>query len=106
MLYEVITWPRIQELMTLEGFRENSYLINDEKGMKDFGSSAYFVDIDWLMEVENKIEMTEERYQYLNSLDLEEYDRITSEKEQEAFCEYQHKYHPDEVLYFQGHNQD
>lgn len=46
--------------------------------------------------------MTEERYQYLNSLDLEEYDKETSENEQEAFCEYQHKYHPDEVLYFQA----
>lgn len=46
--------------------------------------------------------MTEERYQYLNSLDLEEYDNETSEKEQEAFCEYQHRYHPDEVLYFQA----
>lgn len=30
----------------------------------------------------------------------------TSEKEQEAFCNYQHKYHPDEVIYYQGHNPD
>lgn len=45
--------------------------------------------------------MTEERYQYLNSLDLEEYDKETSEKEQEDFCEYQQKYHPDEVIYYQ-----
>lgn len=102
MLYTIITWPRIQELMLEDGFEDHSYLVNDNKGIKNFGSSAYFVDIDWLMDIENKVEMTEERYQYLNSLDLEEYDRITSEKEQEAFCEYQHKYHPDEVLYFQA----
>lgn len=49
-------------------------------------------------------EMTEERYQYLNSLSLEEYDKETSANEQEAFCEYQHKYHPDEVLYYQTHD--
>lgn len=45
--------------------------------------------------------MTEDRYQYLNSLDLEEYDKETTANEQEALCEYQHKYHPDKVLYFQ-----
>lgn len=49
--------------------------------------------------------MTEERYQYLNSLDLEEYDKETSENEQEDFCEYQQKYHPDEVIYFQTHSE-
>ena len=45
--YIVITWPEIQEFMEIEGFRENSYLINDEKGLEDFGSSAYFVNYDW-----------------------------------------------------------
>lgn len=45
--------------------------------------------------------MTEDRYQYLNSLDLEEYDKETTANEQEAFCEYQRRHHPDEVLYFQ-----
>ena len=46
--YVVVTWPDSQALMDREGFRENSYLVNDDKGMKDFGSSAYFVDEDWL----------------------------------------------------------
>lgn len=101
MFYTVITWPRTQELMLEDGFEDHSYLVSDNKGIKDFGPSAYFVDIDWLIEVENKVEMTEERYQYLNSLPLEEYDNETSEKEQEAFCNYQHKYHPDEVIYYQ-----
>lgn len=50
--------------------------------------------------------MTEKRYQYLNSLSLEDYDKETSANEQEAFCEYQQKYHPDEVIYWQGHNPD
>jgi stage V sporulation protein AE len=33
---------------SLEGFKENSYLINDEKGIEEFGSSAYFVNTKWL----------------------------------------------------------
>lgn len=45
--YIVITWPEIQKLMEIENFSENSYLINDEKGLEDFGSSAYFVNYDW-----------------------------------------------------------
>lgn len=45
--------------------------------------------------------MTEERYQYLNSLPLEEYDKETSAKEQREFYYYQQKFHPDEVKYFQ-----
>ena len=47
-MYTVVTWPEIQMLMEVEGFRDNSYLINDEKGLEDFGSSAYFVNIEWL----------------------------------------------------------
>lgn len=45
--YIVIQWPEIQEFMEIEDFRENSYLINDEKGLEDFDSSAYFVKYDW-----------------------------------------------------------
>jgi len=45
--YIVVTWPDSQELMELEGFRDNSYLINDDKGLDDFGSSAYFVNEEW-----------------------------------------------------------
>lgn len=48
----------------------------------------------------------EERYQYLKSLSIEEYDKETSLEEQKKFCEYQRKYHPDEVVYFQTHNPD
>lgn len=45
--YVVVTWPDIQYFMDKEGFKENSYLINDEKGLDDFGSSAYFVKESW-----------------------------------------------------------
>ena len=49
--YIVVLWPEVQDLMELEGFREHSYLINDDQGLNDFGSSAYFVDELWLTEV-------------------------------------------------------
>ena len=80
MAYEVVTWPDVQELMTIDGFRENSYLVNDEKGIEDFGSSAYFVSVDWLEELYNTVTMTEERYQQ--------------------------KHHPDEVMYYQTHDEN
>jgi hypothetical protein len=51
-MYIVINWPDVQELMDKEGFREHSYLVNDEKGIEDFGSSAYFVDVEWLKKLE------------------------------------------------------
>lgn len=47
-MYVVICWPEIQYLFSEKGFEENSYLINDEKGFEDFGSSAYFVNKEWL----------------------------------------------------------
>lgn len=52
--YIVITWPDVQELFEVEGFRENSYLINDDKGIEDFGSSAYFVDKDWYLDLDTE----------------------------------------------------
>ena len=48
--YVIVTWPESQDLMEKPGFRENSYLVNDDKGIEDFGSSAYFVDEEWLAE--------------------------------------------------------
>lgn len=46
--FEIVCWPDIQALMELDGFNENAYLINDEKGLEEYGSSAYFVNSDWL----------------------------------------------------------
>ena len=47
--YTVVTWPEVQLLLDLEGFKEHSYLINDDRGLDDFGSSAYFVETEWLL---------------------------------------------------------
>lgn len=51
-LYTPIEWPDVQELMVHRGFDENAYLIDDENGIKQFGSSAYFVNVEWLNKVE------------------------------------------------------
>ena len=48
--FEVVCWPESQMLMELDGFEENSYLVNDDKGLLEFGSSAYFVNMKWLEE--------------------------------------------------------
>ena len=37
-------------MMELDGFVENSNLIDDDKGLLEFGSSAYFVNRKWLEE--------------------------------------------------------
>lgn len=47
-LFKVITWPEIQKYSELEGFEENSHLINDEKGIEKYGSLAFFVNTEWL----------------------------------------------------------
>ena len=46
--FEVVCWPDIQSLFNIEEFRDNAYLINDEKGLEDFGSGAYFIRSVWL----------------------------------------------------------
>lgn len=50
--FEVVTWPESQELMEKEGFRQHCELINSEKGLDMYGSSAYLVDKEWLEQVE------------------------------------------------------
>lgn len=45
--YTIIQWPDILYLILESDFSEHSYLVNDEQGIEDFGSSAYFVDTDW-----------------------------------------------------------
>ena len=51
--YIAIPFPEVQDLFGKEGFDDNSYLINDEKGIKDFGPCAYFVKKEWLNKVSN-----------------------------------------------------
>lgn len=48
--FEVVCWPESQELMDIEGFEENAYLVSDDKGLLEFGSQAYFVNRRWLEE--------------------------------------------------------
>ena len=59
--FVIVTWSdNIQFFMEQDGFRENSYLINDEKGLDDFGSSAYFIRKSWYLEYEPKLLTTQE----------------------------------------------
>lgn len=53
MGYIIICWPDSQELMELDGFRENCSLINGERGLDTYGSAAYLVDKDWYDEYAN-----------------------------------------------------
>lgn len=46
--YITMTFPEVQSLFEKEGFDDNAYLINDEKGIEDFGPCAYFVKKEWL----------------------------------------------------------
>ena len=54
-MYELIQWPEIQELLDEPGFRENACLANDEYFVIQYGSSAYFVNVDWLAKINTKI---------------------------------------------------
>lgn len=45
--YIVVQWPESQMLMDWPGFEDHCYLVNDSRGLDEFGSSAYFVEVDW-----------------------------------------------------------
>jgi hypothetical protein len=47
-LFKVVKWPEIQTLMELEGFEDNSILINSEKLLREYGFSSYLVRYTWL----------------------------------------------------------
>lgn len=61
--YVVVTWPESQIFMTRQGFQQNAYLINDEKGLEEFGSSAYFIDSEWLSANEKELSGWDFRYE-------------------------------------------
>ena len=46
--YIVICFPEVQDYMDIEGFDENSCLINDEPLLSEYGSCAYFVRESWI----------------------------------------------------------
>ena len=47
----VIRWPEIQELMEVNGFEQNCCLINDDPFIQEYESSAYFVRVNWLKNI-------------------------------------------------------
>jgi hypothetical protein len=48
--YYVIRFPESQELQDLDGFDDNAFLVNDERGLEIFGPCAYFVNKKWYNE--------------------------------------------------------
>lgn len=55
MGYVIVCWPESQMLMEKEGFYENCSLINSERGLDAYGSSAYLVDEDWYQDFVNGV---------------------------------------------------
>jgi hypothetical protein len=47
----IVCWPESQDLMMYEGFEENCELINSERGLDLYGSSAFYVNKEWLQEI-------------------------------------------------------
>lgn len=43
----LVTWPDIQYYYDLDGWEDNSFLVNDENGLEQYGSSAYFLKKSW-----------------------------------------------------------
>lgn len=56
--YIVLLCDEAQSLQDKEGFDSNSYLIEDEKGLKDFGSGAYFINKDWYNKTKAKLSIS------------------------------------------------
>lgn len=51
--FVVVVWPDVQEIMEEEGFDDNSSLINDKPLFEEYDSSAYFVRLSWLKNINN-----------------------------------------------------
>lgn len=49
-MYTLIEFPEIQAYQDMPGFKENACLANDIDFLNanNIGSSAYFVDVEWL----------------------------------------------------------
>lgn len=52
--YEIVQWPEIQDLMDYTWFREECLLLNSEEQLEEFGSSAYLVPKERLMELDTE----------------------------------------------------
>lgn len=51
--YVIIGWPEIQDFMDIEGFDDNTTLI-EENGAMGIDSSTYLVSKDWLDSLEEE----------------------------------------------------
>lgn len=63
--YVIVEWPESQRFMLMPDFDEYSYLINDEKGIEIHGSSAYFINEEWMRKVFKEIIKQETQMKYL-----------------------------------------
>ena len=96
----VVTWPEVQELFELEGWRENSLLINDMPIYSQYGSSSYMVRESWLRKQEGKPSI-EETISNLESVIQQMEKDVKHEKEtykkqvkeaKDAYSDCYHKY--------------
>jgi hypothetical protein len=88
--FTVVEWPYSQHLFEMEGFEDNCQLINCEKGLEDFGSSAYFVDTEFISCEEG----FEDKYTYT----LVDFPECQNYEELEGFDE--NSYYADDGGYF------
>lgn len=63
MYYKLIPWPEVQELMEREGFQEHSSLTCETD---KFGSQAYFIELQWLKEI-NELKAIEDEMEQTNN---------------------------------------
>ena len=66
----VVTWPDSQMLSEKKGFLENCELINSDKGIEIYGSSAYLVDEDWFNNFDNLPDADYTEDEYTNGLKI------------------------------------
>ncbi len=63
MYYKLIPWPEVQELMEREGFQEHSSLAYETD---KFGSQAYFIELQWLKQI-NELKAIEDEMEQTNN---------------------------------------
>jgi len=54
--FVVVVWPDVQEYQDMDGFDDNSVLINDETLLGEYGGSAYMVRCNWLHGKQKELE--------------------------------------------------
>ena len=54
-LFVIVPFPDVQSIMKLDGFEDNSCLINNSPLVNTYGNSAYFVSMTWLSQIKYDI---------------------------------------------------